>query len=283
MRLLSNKHKTLDKHGNIMQYLPSLGNAWEDSKFGNWKRDRWPTISSTVWLSSSSSHLSPITSPSKLKLKPKPKLVATMLRRDVPVGTSPGTMTMNIAFVVVAVASAVFVAAPQVTDHSNGYGRSAADKREGFGVHYCIHCASPRTVLKHKTLLDAMDQLLYLRQTEYPNSVVNVDCDRLTNGSIQRQYQQCKYPYCYSITFDDHVGSPLTIRGCAESFVPPKPLEKKDSNYCRRVHGTLGIAECVCKQTTYCQPSSSSRSIGTFQRFRLQLVVCLAALCLMAR
>ncbi|OUC42912.1 hypothetical protein D917_02640 [Trichinella nativa] len=50
-----------------------------------------------------------------------------------------------------------------------------------------------------------MEQLMNLRQTFYPDHVEHKDCASLKNlssGTFQQQH--CHYPFCYSITFNDH-------------------------------------------------------------------------------
>ncbi|CDW57266.1 hypothetical protein TTRE_0000555701 [Trichuris trichiura] len=118
---------------------------------------------------------------------------------------------------------------------------------------FCVHCASPRSTVKNN-MLDAMDQLLNLRQTYYPYDVVNSDCAKLTNIS-RHQLQHCHYPICYSI-YADVSGLPLVIRGCAESFLPPQPLKNYSREYCRSLQQSLNIVECVCPGKSYCGRSS---------------------------
>ncbi|XP_003379644.1 conserved hypothetical protein [Trichinella spiralis] len=70
---------------------------------------------------------------------------------------------------------------------------------------YCIHCASPKLAIRQENLLHAMEQLMNLRQTFYPDHVEHKDCASLKNlssGTFQQQH--CHYPFCYSITFNDH-------------------------------------------------------------------------------
>ncbi|KAL1226445.1 Serine/threonine-protein phosphatase 4 regulatory subunit [Trichinella spiralis] len=126
---------------------------------------------------------------------------------------------------------------------------------------YCIHCASPKLAIRQENLLHAMEQLMNLRQTFYPDHVEHKDCASLKNlssGTFQQQH--CHYPFCYSITFNDHSGGmPLVIRGCAESFLPPQPLKNHTKEYCRRIQENLDIVECVCPNSEYCGKSSDNQ------------------------
>uniref|UniRef100_A0A5S6QYD6 Uncharacterized protein n=1 Tax=Trichuris muris TaxID=70415 RepID=A0A5S6QYD6_TRIMR len=136
---------------------------------------------------------------------------------------------------------------------------TTCEERKESGI-FCVHCASPRSTIS-KSMLDAMDQLLNLRQTYYPYDVVNNDCAKLTNVS-RHELQHCHYPICYSISFNDRSGGrPLVIRGCAESFLPPQPLKNYSREYCRSLQQSLSIVECVCPGSSYCGRSSAFRPL----------------------
>ncbi|KRX78302.1 hypothetical protein T06_14436 [Trichinella sp. T6] len=141
--------------------------------------------------------------------------------------------------------------------HSVGVTHAQQQQQQQQGI-YCIHCASPKLAIRQENLLHAMEQLMNLRQTFYPDHVEHKDCASLKNlssGTFQQQH--CHYPFCYSITFNDHSGGmPLVIRGCAESFLPPQPLKNHTKEYCRRIQENLDIVECVCPNSEYCGKSS---------------------------
>ncbi|KHJ43476.1 hypothetical protein D918_06385 [Trichuris suis] len=80
---------------------------------------------------------------------------------------------------------------------------TTCQEKKDSGI-FCVHCASPRSTVQ-SNMLDAMDQLLNLRQTYYPYDVVNSDCAKLTNIS-RHQLQHCHYPICYSIAFTERSG-----------------------------------------------------------------------------
>jgi len=143
----------------------------------------------------------------------------------------------------------------------------------------CAHCGSSRTVTRQRELLDALDQFLDVRGgVHYPNNI-DPNCNRPRNVSAVKVRTTCMSNYCYSITFRDKEGIPLTLRGCAEYYMPVANLK---TNYCKKLTKSLDIVECVCRGADSCQNSSSSRrGMTTFSLNHLAILLFFAYLALL--
>jgi len=120
----------------------------------------------------------------------------------------------------------------------------------------CAECGSSRGITRQKELLDALDQFLDVRGgIHYPQ--IDQNCNRPRNISAIKNRTPCITNYCYSITFRDKEGIPLTLRGCAEYFIAVANLKQ---SYCKKLTKSLDIVECVCRGADSCQNSSSSKN-----------------------
>jgi len=140
----------------------------------------------------------------------------------------------------------------------SGDSSNARSREQNYNEISCVQCASPRNVIKNVTMLEAMDQLFEIRGTNFPYGAVDPNCGRKYNLSMVPYREKCRYPYCITLTFNDKKGTPLIVRGCAESFMASSKLQRSDRGYCQKVHKQLDITECICRNSDSCSPNSSS-------------------------
>jgi hypothetical protein len=120
-------------------------------------------------------------------------------------------------------------------------------------INWCFHCASPIRILSEPMQL-AVQNLLDVRRAKYPKDAIVPDCNNPAN--IKRlPKQQCKHSYCQTLVLTEHErGVSFAIRGCAENFaaVDESILNERGDNQCVKLHGSLDLRECVCKNRKYC-------------------------------
>ncbi|KAI6191873.1 hypothetical protein M3Y97_00274800 [Aphelenchoides bicaudatus] len=128
---------------------------------------------------------------------------------------------------------------------------------------WCYHCASPWQSI-NADMQQAMRNLLEIRRARFPaTSYVRADCSHPKNVSDLPK-QQCSIGYCQTLVLTDHdSASALTIRGCAEKFgaVDEREFERRADNTCKKLHQTVDIQECICRNRKYCY-SGSARDYG---------------------
>uniref|UniRef100_A0AC35FKF4 Uncharacterized protein n=1 Tax=Panagrolaimus sp. PS1159 TaxID=55785 RepID=A0AC35FKF4_9BILA len=120
-------------------------------------------------------------------------------------------------------------------------------------VNWCFHCASPFRILSEPMQL-AVQNLLDVRRAKYPKDAIVADCNNPAN--IKRlPKQRCKYSYCQTLVLTEHErGVSFAIRGCAETFaaIDESIFNERGDNQCVKLHGSLDLRECVCKNRKYC-------------------------------
>uniref|UniRef100_A0AC34FXT0 Uncharacterized protein n=1 Tax=Panagrolaimus sp. ES5 TaxID=591445 RepID=A0AC34FXT0_9BILA len=120
-------------------------------------------------------------------------------------------------------------------------------------INWCFHCASPLRILSEPMQL-AVQNLLDVRRAKYPKDAIIPDCNNPAN--IRKlPKQQCKHSYCQTLVLTEHErGVSFAIRGCAETFaaVDESILNERGDNQCVKLHGSLDLRECVCKNRKYC-------------------------------
>uniref|UniRef100_A0A915J4F9 Uncharacterized protein n=1 Tax=Romanomermis culicivorax TaxID=13658 RepID=A0A915J4F9_ROMCU len=159
-----------------------------------------------------------------------------------------------------------FVAGNLISKRSASIQMDGADEKESSSIgHFqCVHCATPRGVLKKDNMQTAMDQLFEIRGSHFPYTVIHPNCSNPKNIESSIPYREtCKFPFCYQITFNDKEGKPLMIRGCAETFMATGNLKRSTSDFhCRRIHETLDIRECYCRNSPACFSWASLKIIS---------------------
>ncbi|KAI6205145.1 hypothetical protein M3Y94_00759300 [Aphelenchoides besseyi] len=128
---------------------------------------------------------------------------------------------------------------------------------------WCFHCASPW----HSIGADnqqAIRNLLEIRRARFPSSeFIRSDCSSPKNVSSLPK-QDCAHSYCQSLVLTDHdSATSLTIRGCAERLgaIEEREMEKRGDNTCKKLHPTVDIQECICKNRKFCY-AGSKRNFG---------------------
>uniref|UniRef100_A0A0K0FN93 Activin_recp domain-containing protein n=1 Tax=Strongyloides venezuelensis TaxID=75913 RepID=A0A0K0FN93_STRVS len=122
---------------------------------------------------------------------------------------------------------------------------------------WCYRCASPYTKIT-PNMRHAVKNFLRIRRTSYPFDAIHDKCTKPDDLGVFKK-QQCISSYCQTIVLTDHdTGNVFTIRGCAENFgaIDAKVLEERDDNTCTKLHDSLEMYECICKNRKYCYAGS---------------------------
>ncbi|CAJ0575143.1 unnamed protein product, partial [Mesorhabditis spiculigera] len=125
---------------------------------------------------------------------------------------------------------------------------------------WCYSCVTPLQLLS-KDMQTSVKNFLQMSRTEYPKEHVTQEC--LNGRNVSKIHKQkCLHKYCQTLVLNDHnQGASFVLRGCAENFgaVDPKKFEEKEENSCTKLHHTLDIRECICKNRHFCFASHSFR------------------------
>jgi hypothetical protein len=129
-------------------------------------------------------------------------------------------------------------------------------------INWCFYCASPLRILSEPMQV-AVQNLLDVRRAKYPKDAVISDCNNPANIRILPK-QQCKHSYCQTLVLTEHDRAiSFAIRGCAENFaaIDESILSERGDNQCVKLHGSLDLRECVCKNRKYCYRGSTDDKI----------------------
>ncbi|CAD5230075.1 unnamed protein product [Bursaphelenchus okinawaensis] len=107
--------------------------------------------------------------------------------------------------------------------------------------------------------------LLDIRRGKYPaKEFIRSDCSQPRNVSALKK-QDCALSYCETLILTDHnTASSFTIRGCAEKLgaIDDSYMERRGDNVCKKLHNSVDIQECICKNRKYCYTGPQRRNLG---------------------